>query len=35
MLYAILAYHVEDEILSWTPEQDAAVVAKLIEVQAP
>src|SRR6478609_7302889 len=35
MLYAILAYHVEDEILSWTPEKDAAVVAKVIEVQAP
>src|SRR6478736_7582278 len=35
MLYAILAYHVEDEILSWTPEEDAAVVAKGIEVQAP
>ena len=35
MLYAILAYHVEDEILSWTAEQDAAVVAKVIEVQAP
>lgn len=35
MLYAILAYHVEDELLAWTPEQDAAVVAKVIEVQAP
>lgn len=35
MLYAILAYHVEDEILSWSPEEDAAVVAKVIEVQAP
>lgn len=35
MLYAILAYHVEDEILSWTPEEDAAVVAKVIEVQVP
>lgn len=35
MLYAILAYHVEDEILSWTSEKDAAVVAKVIEVQAP
>ncbi|MET4387938.1 hypothetical protein ABIB73_003695 [Bradyrhizobium sp. F1.4.3] len=35
MLYAILAYHVEDEILSLTPEEDAAVVAKVIEVQAP
>jgi len=35
MLYAILAYHVEGEILAWTPEEDAAVVAKVIEVQAP
>src|SRR5262245_37466485 len=35
MLYAILAYHVESELLGWTPEQDAAVVAKVIEVQAP
>lgn len=35
MLYAILAYHVEDELLEWTPEEDAAVVAKVIEVQAP
>ena len=35
MLYAILAYHVEDELLSWSPEQDAAVVAKVIEVQVP
>ena len=35
MLYAILAYHVEDEVLSWTPQEDAAVVAKVIEVQAP
>lgn len=35
MLYAILAYHVEDEILSWTPEDDAAVVAKVLEVQGP
>jgi hypothetical protein len=26
---------VEDEILSWTPEEDAAVVAKVIEAQAP
>ena len=22
MLYAILAYHVETDVLSWTPEQD-------------
>lgn len=35
MLYAILAYHVEDDVLSWTPQEDAAVVAKVIEVQAP
>ena len=35
MLYAILAYHVEGEILSWSPAEDAAVVAKVIEVQAP
>ncbi|OAF20165.1 YciI family protein [Bradyrhizobium neotropicale] len=34
MLYAILAYHVEDEILSWTPEEDTAVVTKVLEVQA-
>jgi hypothetical protein len=35
MLYAILAYHVEDELLAWTQEQDEAVVAKVIAVQAP
>lgn len=35
MLYAILAYHVEDEVLSWTPEQDAAVVAEVVRVQEP
>jgi hypothetical protein len=35
MLYAILAYHVEGEILSWSAAEDAAVVAKVIEVQAP
>ncbi|MCS3758775.1 hypothetical protein GGE24_002649 [Bradyrhizobium centrosematis] len=35
MLYAILAYHVEDEVTSWTPEHDAAVVAKVIAVQEP
>jgi hypothetical protein len=32
MLYAILAYHVEAEVLSWTPEQDAAVMTDLHEV---
>ena len=29
MLYAILAYHVEAEVLSWTPEADAAVMTEL------
>jgi len=29
MLYAILAYHVEAEVMSWTPEEDAAVMTKL------
>ena len=32
MLYAILAYHVEDEVLSWTREQDAALMLDLNKV---
>jgi hypothetical protein len=32
MLYAILAYHVETEVQSWTPAEDAAVMAGLDEV---
>ena len=32
MLYAILAYHVEAEVTSWTPQQDAAVMTGLLEV---
>jgi hypothetical protein len=32
MLYAILAYHVEAEVISWTPEEDAAVMADLNKV---
>lgn len=32
MLYAILAYHVETEVMSWTPEEDAAVMTNLREV---
>ncbi|WGD55873.1 YciI family protein [Bradyrhizobium sp. CB1650] len=35
MLYAILAYHVEDEVLSWTPDEDATVMTNLSAVQAP
>ena len=29
MLYALLAYHVEAEVMSWTPQQDAAVMVDL------
>jgi len=32
MLYAILAYHVEDEVKSWTAQEDATVMAGLLEV---
>lgn len=32
MLYAILAYHVEAEVTSWTPEEDAALMTDLLEV---
>ena len=32
MLYAILAYHVEAEVMSWTPEQDAAVMTDMIRI---
>ena len=32
MLYAILAYHVETEVMSWTPEEDAALMADLHRV---
>ena len=33
MLYAILCYHDEDFVGSWTKEQDASVMSKLIVVQ--
>ena len=33
MLYAILCYHDEDDVGSWTKEQDAAVMEKLAVVQ--
>jgi hypothetical protein len=32
MLYAILAYHVEEEVASWTPQEDAALMADLHKV---
>ena len=31
MPYAILAYHVEAEVMSWTSEQDAALMGKLVK----
>jgi hypothetical protein len=33
MLYAILCYHDEDFVGSWTKEQDDAVISKLMVVQ--
>jgi hypothetical protein len=33
MLYAILCYHDEDFVGSWTKEQDAGVMSKLMVVQ--
>ena len=33
MLYAILAYHVEADVMSWTPEEDAALMANLLRVR--
>lgn len=32
MFYAILAYHAEGEVESWTPEQDAALMTDLLAV---
>src|ERR1700730_12739178 len=32
MLYAILAYHVEEVVASWSQEQDAALMADLHQV---
>jgi hypothetical protein len=32
MLYAILAYHDENEVASWTPQEDAALMVNLNEV---
>lgn len=32
MLYAILAYHVEEDVASWTPQADAAVMLDLNKV---
>ena len=32
MLYAILAYHVEAEVMSWSAEEDAALMTNLLAV---
>ena len=34
MLYAILAYHEENIVTSWTPEEDAALMADLQQAHA-
>jgi hypothetical protein len=31
MLYAILAYHVEADVLSWTAEEDATLMSNLLQ----
>ncbi|HVZ03763.1 YciI family protein [Hyphomicrobium sp.] len=35
MQYAILCYHSEDVVCSWSKEEDDAVMAKLMTVQEP
>jgi hypothetical protein len=32
MLYAILAYHVEAHVMSWTPQEDAGLMTDLHRV---
>jgi hypothetical protein len=32
MFYAVLAYHVEDTVQSWTPDEDAALMKDLLDV---
>jgi hypothetical protein len=32
MLYAILAYHVETDVMSWTPQEDAALMTNLLNL---
>ncbi|UVK40924.1 YciI family protein [Mesorhizobium sp. AR10] len=32
MFYAILAYHVEETVASWTPQEDAALMTDLLKV---
>jgi hypothetical protein len=32
MFYAVLAYHVEEAVQSWTPDEDAALMKDLLDV---
>ncbi|TPN77591.1 YciI family protein [Mesorhizobium sp. CU2] len=32
MFYAVLAYHVEDTVQSWSPDEDAALMEDLLQV---
>ncbi|WP_192249854.1 YciI family protein [Mesorhizobium silamurunense] len=32
MFYAILAYHAEETVQSWTPDEDAALMKDLLEI---
>lgn len=32
MFYAVLAYHIEDNVQSWSPDEDAALMKDLLEV---
>ena len=32
MFYAILAYHVEETVQSWTPDEDSALMKDLLEI---
>jgi len=32
MFYAVLAYHVEETVQSWSPDEDAALMKDLLEV---
>ena len=35
MLYAVFCYHAEDEVFSWSKQQEEAVIGKLVAAQAP
>src|SRR5260370_8503516 len=35
MLYALLAYHVEEAVASWTPQHDAALIPEFAPLHQP